>query len=318
MKIEKLKINIRLVLNLTILALMATLFVGHAIAQETSPPLSGNAIIFSGWMDYAEWFVIVTFFPSIIIMLFIALGLHIARPMVLRYLNRMTLRLGADILWEAWIIGRDVMILIAVALLGMFIIPRVQSDWNTGIYIPAFILGVITLLYKLITDTDADKTKYTIATVLTGLTFVAALIPFAAPPGYGVLSWEDRGHQHFVDEVLTPLSAYDMQQQQRMQQIITNRTANAEMINNIKSTINDVTNAVQNGDKSTALAKAQEADINQYQIGTGLKAWDGKKYLQIENGFNALQNAANNGDTTGVKTAQSAINQILDEYAKTL
>ena len=317
MKIEKPKINKKSVL--TILALMATLLVGHAIAQqETPPPLSGNAIIFSGWMDYAEWFVIVTFFPSIIIMLFIALGLHIARPMVLRYLNRMTLRLGADILWEAWIIGRDVMILLAVALLGIFIVPRVQSDWNTGVFIPAFILGVITLLYKLVTDTDADKTKYTIATVLTALTLIAALIPFAAPPGYGVLSWEDRGHQHFVDEVLTPLSAYDMQQQQRMQQIITNRSVNVDIINNVKNMVNDATNAAQNGDKSTALAKAQEADINQYQIGAGLKVWDGAKYLQIENAFNALQNAANNGNAKGTKTAQNTINQILDEYAKTL
>lgn len=318
MKIENPKVNIKPVLNLIILALMATLFVGHAIAQEASPPLSGNAIVFAGWMDYAEWFVIVTFFPSVIIMLAIALSLHVARPMVLRYLNRMTLRLGADILWEAWIIGRDVLILMAVILLGLFIIPRVQGDWNTGVYIPAFILGVITLLYKLISDTDADKNKYAVATILTALTLVATLVPFAAPPGYGVLSWEDRGHQHFVDEVLTPLSAYDMQQQQRMQQIITNRTVNADVISNIKSTINDVTSAVQNGDKSTALAKAQEADINQYPIGESLKTWDGAKYLQIENAFNALQNAANNGDAIGTKTAKDKINQILDEYAKTL
>ena len=103
-----------------------------------------------------------------------------------------------------------------------------------------------------------------------------------------------------------------------MQQIITNRSVNADIISNVKNTINDATIATQNGDKSTALAKAQAADISQYQIGTDLKTWNGAKYLQIENAFNALQNAANNGDTAGTKVAQNTINRILDEYAKTL
>ena len=122
--------NIKSVFNLAILVLMATLFIGIATAQKSAPALGANALMMKGWMDYSEWFVIVTLMPSIIIMLFIALSLHIARPMVLRYLNRMTLRLGADILWEAWIIGRDVLILAAIGLIGVFIVPRVQSDWN--------------------------------------------------------------------------------------------------------------------------------------------------------------------------------------------
>ncbi|MCE8428266.1 MAG: hypothetical protein J5U19_07770 [Candidatus Methanoperedens sp.] len=313
MKIRNLK-SIKSIISLAILILMTTLLIGIAVAQEgAAPPMSGNAIMMAGWMDYAEWFVIVTLFPSIIIMLFIALSLHIARPMVLRYLNRMTLRLGADILWEAWIIGRDVMILAAVGLIGVMIIPRVQDDWNTGVFIPAFILGIITLMYKLVTDTDADKTKYMIATGLTALTLVAALIPFSVGPGYGIWSWEDRGHQHFVDEVLTPLSIYDMQQQKT-----TSTVSAADIITNVKSAMDDAISAAQKGDKSTALTKAQEADTAHDRLGDSLKAWNSVKNSQVEDTFFALMTASKNGDVAGMKAAQNTINQILDEYAATL
>ncbi len=299
--------NFKSIFLLAILSLMTTFLVGIALAQEEeSPPLSGNAIMMSGWMDYAEWFVIVTLFPSVIIMLFIALSLHLARPMILRYLNRMTLRLGADILWEAWIIGRDILILAAVGLLGVFIVPRIQEDWGTGVFIPAFVLGIITLVYKLATDTDANKTKYMVATGLTALTLAAALVPY----GIGSL-WEEKGHDHFVNEVFIPLSTYDRQQQKTM--------VNAgDIIKNVKGATDDAINAAQKGDNSTAVAKAQEADAAHDILGDRLKAWDSAKNAQIEDAFNDLMSAAKKGDVAGMKAAQDKINQILDEFATTL
>jgi hypothetical protein len=290
----KMKIrNFKSVFSLPILVLMATLFIGIAAAQE-GPALGGNALMMKGWMDYSEWFVIVTLFPSIIIMLFIALSLHIARPMVLRYLNRMTLRLGADILWEAWIIGRDVMILAAVGLLGVMIVPRVQADWNTGVFIPAFVLGVITLVYKLVTDTDANKTKYMVATGLTALTLVAVLVPYSIGP-----LWEQKGSNFFMDTYLIPLS-------------------NADTIKDVKIAMDDAVNAAQKGDNSTALTKAQDAAAIHDKLGDSLKAWDSAKSSQIEDAFTALTNTAKNGDVAGMKAAQSTITQILDDYGKTL
>jgi len=286
--------NLNLVFNLAILVLMATLFIGIAAAQEAGPALNGNALMMKGWMDYSEWFVIVTLFPSIIIMLFIALSLHVARPMVLRYLNRMTLRLGADILWEAWIIGRDVLILAAVGLLGVMIVPRVQSDWNTGVFIPAFVLGIITLVYKLATDTDANKTRYMVATGLTALTLVAVLVPYSIGP-----LWESKGSEFFMSTYLIPLS-------------------NADTIKDVKTAMDSAINAAQKGDNSTALTKAQEASAIHDKLGDSLKAWDSAKSSQIEDAFTALTNAANNGDVAGMKASQSIITQILDEYGATL
>ncbi len=283
------------ILNLAILLLMATFFVGVAMAQEEAgPAVGGNALTMKAWMDYSEWFVIVTLFPSIIIMLFIALSLHVARPIVLRYLNRMTLRLGADILWEAWIIGRDVLILAAVGILGVLLVPRIQDDWYTGVFIPAFVLGIITLVYKLVTDTDANKTKYMIATGLTALTLVAVLVPYAWAP-----YWEDKGTGKIMNTYIIPLT-------------------NADTIKDVKTAMDDAVNAAQKGDNSTALAKAQEADTVHDKLGDSLKAWDSAKNSQIENAFTALTNAAKNGDVAGMKAAQNTINQILDEYASTL
>ncbi|VVB96377.1 Uncharacterised protein [uncultured archaeon] len=283
------------VLNLAILALIATLFVGVAMAQdETAPALGGNALMMKGWMDYSEWFVIVTLMPTVIILLFIALSLHIARPMVVRYLNRMTLRLGADILWEAWIIGRDVMILAAVGLIGVFIVPRVQADWNTQVFIPAFALGIITLLYKLSTDTDANKTKYMVATGLTALTLVAVLVPYSIGS-----MWEQKGSDFFMGTYLVPLS-------------------NADTIKDVKIAMDDAVNAAQKGDNTTALIKAQEADTLHLRLGDSLKTWDSAKASQVEDAFTALTNAAKNGDVAGMQAARSTITQILTEYDATL
>jgi hypothetical protein len=288
------KRNFKSIFSLTILVLMATFLVGTAMAQESAPALGANALMMKGWMDYSEWFVIVTLMPTIIILLFIALSLHIARPMVLRYLNRMTLRLGADILWEAWIIGRDVMILAAIGLIGVFIVPRVQSDWNTGVFMPAFALGIITLLYKLSTDTDADKNKYMVATGLTALTLIAVLVPYSIGS-----MWEQKGSDFFMDTYLIPLSNHDT-------------------IKDVKTAMDDAVNAALKGDNSTALIKAQDANAIRARLGDSLKNWDSTKASQADDAFTALTNAAKNGDVAGMQAAQSTITQILDEYDTTL
>jgi len=273
---------------------MATLLVGTAMAQESAPALGGNALMMKAWMDYSEWYVIVTLMPTIIIMLFIALSLHIARPMVLRYLNRMTLRLGADILWEAWIIGRDVMILAAVGLIGVFIVPRIQSDWYTGVFIPAFLLGAITLLYKLSTDTDADKTKYMIATGLTALTLLAVLVPYAYAP-----LWEDKGTGKIHDTYIVPLG-------------------NADTIKDVKISVDEAVNAAQKDDNSTAFIKAQDAKAAYDRLGDSLKTWDSTKSSKLDDTFTAFTNDAKNGDVAGMQVAQNTIYQILNEYYATL
>ncbi|MCZ7401637.1 MAG: hypothetical protein O8C61_05395 [Candidatus Methanoperedens sp.] len=286
--------NSNLAFNLAILVLMTIPLIGVAMADDVSPALNGNALMMKGWMDYAEWFVIVTLMPSVIMMLFMALSLHIARPMVLRYLNRMTLRLGADLLWEGWVIGRDVLILSAVGLLGIMIVPRVQADWNTGVFIPAFLLGIITLLYKLVWDTDASKTKYMVATGLTALTLIAVVIPYSIGP-----MWEAKGSEFFMNTYLIPIS-------------------NADSVKDVRTAMNDAIYAEQKGDNTTAITKALEADAAHLRLGTTLRDWDSTKYSQMEDAFTALTSSAKNGDITGMLGAQTTINEVLNDYASSL
>ncbi len=301
---------------LAISGILTTLFVGTAMASEEGMAMevmSGNAIITNAWMHYAEWFVILTAYPAVIMMLFIALSLHVARPMVVRYLNRMTLRLGADLLWEGWIIGRDVLILSAVGFLGVLILPRLQNEWFTGVLVPAFILGIITLIYKLSTDTDANKTKYMIATGLTALTLVAATLP------YGISSlWHDKGHEKFEKDFLTPLSAYDMQQkvmgtqQQGMMENVPN------IIKNIEDATNRSIEAMEMGDSSKAVTESQEADTLHEKLEVRLMAWNSVKHDQLEDAFKDLINAAKKSDVVGMKTAREKIQKILEEFETTL
>lgn len=281
----KTKINLR-VLNLAILVLMATLFVGVASAQT----LGGNGLIMKAFTDYSEWYVIITLYPTVIILLFIAVSLHIARPLVVRYLNRMTLRLGADILWEAWIIGRDVLILAAVGIIGVFIVPRVQSDWFTYTLIPAFVLGVITLVYKLVWDTDASKTKYAIATVLTVATLVAAVAPDLYAPW-----WEDMGSGKMMDTYMVPL-------------------ANMDTIKDVNTAIGDAVTAAQHGDNQTAYLKAQEASI----LYGRLNGLDDANATKVQSAFTDLTNAAKSGDVAGMQSARSTITLTLDNFDATL
>ncbi len=285
--------NFKSVFSLTILVLMATLFVGVASAQT----LGGNGLMMKAATDYSEWYVIVTLYPTVIILLFIAASLHIARPMVVRYLNRMTLRLGADILWEAWIIGRDVLILAAVGIIGVFLVPRVQSDWYTGWggisnpgFVPAFVLGVITLVYKLATDSDSNKTKYTVATVLTIATLGAALYPdlYAS-------TWEDLGSGKMMDTYMVPL-------------------ANMDTIKDVNTAIGDAVTAAQKGDNQTALIKAQEADI----LYGRLNGLDDANATKVQSAFTDLTNAAKNGDVSGMQSARSTITLTLDNFDATL
>ncbi len=302
---------------IAILSILTILFVGTAMASEEGmgmEAMSGNAIITNAWMHYAEWFVILTAYPAVIMMLFIALSLHVARPMVVRYLNRMTLRLGADLLWEGWIIGRDVLILSAVGFLGVLILPRLQDEWFTGVLVPAFVLGIITLIYKLSTDTDANKTKYMIATGLTALTLIAATLP------YGVASlWHDKGHEKFEKEFFTPLSAYDMQQQKMIGAQQQGMMENApSIIKSVKDSIDHAIEAMEMGDSSKAVAESQEADTLHDKLEDRLMAWNSVKHQQLEDALKDLINAAKKSDVSGMKTARAKINQIIEEFQATL
>lgn len=305
--------NFWLVINSVILLLTSTLFVGTALATEAGMEameenLSVTALVTNAWMHYAEWFVILTAYPAIIMMLFIAFSLHLARPMVVRYLNRMTLRLGADILWEGWIIGRDVLILASVAFLGVLIQPRLMDEWYTGVLVPAFILGLITLIFKLVADTDASKGKYLAATALTGLTLVAATLP------YGISTmWHDKGHEKFESEFFAPIS--QQENAEKMVGAVETESLNT-VIDSVKNAVKEAINAMEVGDRDKAVTGAMEAEETHEKIESQLMAWNMEKHQKLEQELHELIEAAEKGDLNAMKKAGQEIDTLLDEFEK--
>jgi hypothetical protein len=298
----------RKILLLTIaMALLASTVVGSEIAHG-SESLSVTALTTNAWMHYAEWFVILTTYPAIIMMLFISFSLHIGRPIVIRYLNRMTLRLGADLLWEAWIIGRDVLILLSVAFLAVLIQPRIMEEWFTIVLVPAFILGMITLLFKLIYDTDASKSKYMIATALTGLTLVAATVPYGIPS-----MWHDKGHERFETEFFIPIS-----QQERAGMIATGNMMPQNMapmvVDNLKHAIENTISAMEQANRDEAVKEAKEAKAHYTIIASQLAAWNIEKSQTLEHELDELIEASEQGDTTAAKKLQQEIDALLKEF----
>lgn len=305
--------NFQLAINSIMLVLMITLFVGTAYATEGGMEAmeenqSVTALVTNAWMHYAEWFVILTAYPAIIMMLFIAFSLHLARPMVVRYLNRMTLRLGADLLWEAWIIGRDVLILASVAFLGVLIQPRLVEEWYTGVLVPAFVLGLITLVFKLVTDTDASKGKYIAATALTGLTLVAATLP------YGISAlWHDKGHEKFESEFFVPISERENAGNMMTAGAVQTQSPGMAVIS-VKDAIKNAISAMEAGDKDKALAEAKEAGETHEKIESRLMAWNMEKHQKLEAELNELTAAAEKGDLNAMKMAWQEIDVLLDEF----
>jgi hypothetical protein len=93
--------------------------------------------------------------------------LHLARPYVLRTVTKLTLRFGADIWWLGYVLVRDAVILLTLALSLVFLFPNLM----TGIALPltaplAALLLFASLYVKLLYDSDDDLQAYRVTTGL--------------------------------------------------------------------------------------------------------------------------------------------------------
>jgi hypothetical protein len=113
-----------------------------------------------------QWVVstIAAFMPALWVLTVI---LHLARPYVLRTVAKLTLRFGADIWWLGYVLVRDGVILLTLALSLVFLFPNLM----TGIALPltaplAALLLFASLYVKLLYDADDDLQAYRVATAL--------------------------------------------------------------------------------------------------------------------------------------------------------
>lgn len=113
-----------------------------------------------------QWVVstIAAFMPSLWAMTVI---FHLARPYVLRTVTKLSLRLGADIWWLGYVLARDGVILLTLALSLIFLFPNLMTRIALPLTAPLAALLLFASLYvKLLYDADDDLQAYRVATAL--------------------------------------------------------------------------------------------------------------------------------------------------------
>ncbi len=112
------------------------------------------------------------------------LALHFARPYVLRFLQRLTLRFGGDVWWLSYVLTRDALLVITLCLSVVFLFPNVYLRGDgLGITAPVATLVLFwAALVKLIRDPDDNPSDFRLQSIL----LVIASVLYIVPQIYGM------------------------------------------------------------------------------------------------------------------------------------
>lgn len=114
-----------------------------------------------------------------------AMTLHFARPYVIRFLGTLTLRFGADVWWLSYVLIRDALLLLTLALGMVFLMPNLYIGLGLPLTAP---LATVVLFWALILKLsgDADDNPRTFRTF--SILFVIASALYIIPQVYGLES----------------------------------------------------------------------------------------------------------------------------------
>jgi len=111
------------------------------------------------------------------------LSLHFARPYVIRFLQRLTLRFGGDVWWLSYVLTRDALLVITLCLSVVFLFPNLYLEVGLPITAP---LATVVLLWatvvKLLRDPDDNPVDFRLLSAL----LVLASILYIVPQVYGM------------------------------------------------------------------------------------------------------------------------------------
>jgi len=111
------------------------------------------------------------------------LSLHFARPYVLRFLRRLTLRFGGDVWWLSYVLMRDALLVITLGLSVIFLMPNLYLKVGLPITAPIATLVLFwATAVKLIRDTDDDPAAFRLVSVL----LIIASVLYIVPQIYGM------------------------------------------------------------------------------------------------------------------------------------
>ncbi len=130
----------------------------------------------------SEWMVLSVAAVLPIIWAF-TLSLHFARPYVLRFLQRLTLRFGGDVWWLSYVLTRDALLVITLCLSVVFLFPNLYLEVGLPITAP---LATVVLLWatvvKLLRDPDDNPADFRLLSTL----LVIASVLYIVPQIYGM------------------------------------------------------------------------------------------------------------------------------------
>ncbi len=111
------------------------------------------------------------------------LVLHFARPYIVRFLGTLTLRFGADVWWLSYVLIRDALMVVTLALGVVFLMPNLYIGLGLPLTAPLATVGLFwALVLKLTRDADDDPRTFQWVSVIL---FVSSIL-YIVPQVYGL------------------------------------------------------------------------------------------------------------------------------------
>jgi hypothetical protein len=141
-------------------------------------PLSGDDLASAIANGGGNWMVL-SIAAVLPILWAFTLSLHFARPYVLRFLQKLTLRFGGDVWWLSYVLTRDALLVITLCLSVVFLFPNVYLTGDgLGITAPVATLVLFwATLVKLLRDPDDNPADFRLQSYLLVLASVLYIIP---------------------------------------------------------------------------------------------------------------------------------------------
>ena len=122
------------------------------------------------------------------------LSLHFARPYVIRYLQTLTLRFGGDVWWLSYVLMRDGLMLVTLALSALFLFPNIYLSPDLAVPITSPLAALVlfwALAFKITGDADDDPQVFRIVSILLVIASVLYIVPqiFGVEAGDQAETW---------------------------------------------------------------------------------------------------------------------------------
>jgi hypothetical protein len=134
------------------------------------------------------------------------LSMHFARPYVLRFLQSLTLRFGGDVWWLSYVLIRDALMIVTLALSIIFLMPNLYIGLGLPVTAPlATVILFWALVVKLTRDSDDDPVAYRWVSLLVVIASVLYIIPqvYGLEAADQVDIWNSLGGFGWISGMLT-------------------------------------------------------------------------------------------------------------------